>query len=153
MCLNLIKWGVDNPKNKCFCQDKWWGLLWWSSSQESALQCREHRFSLWSGKTPHASGRLSPCAPSNEPVLWMRRAATPEPCAAIAEAREPVPWLPWCYYIWTKWQSRSMNLSRKEFLIFLVCLSLPAVVWTVAWTLAWGPQGLKDANRTTLGKV
>ena len=42
------------------------GLPWWSSGQESACQCRGHKFDLWSGKIPHAARQLSPCVMSTE---------------------------------------------------------------------------------------
>ena len=45
------------------------GLPWWHSGQESACQCRGHRFNPWSGKIPHATEQLSPCATTTEPVL------------------------------------------------------------------------------------
>ena len=37
------------------------GLPWWHRGEESACQCRRHRFSLWSRKIPQASEWLSPC--------------------------------------------------------------------------------------------
>ena len=39
------------------------------SAEESACQCRRHRFDAWSGKTPHAAEQLSPCTTTTEPVL------------------------------------------------------------------------------------
>ena len=36
--------------------------------KESACQCRGHGFDPWSEKIPHASGQLSPCATTAEPV-------------------------------------------------------------------------------------
>ena len=44
------------------------GLPWWCSGWESACQCRGHRFEPWSGKIPHATEQLSPCATTTEPV-------------------------------------------------------------------------------------
>ena len=44
------------------------GLLWWSSGKESACQCKGHSFDLWSKKTPHAVGQLSPDAITTEPA-------------------------------------------------------------------------------------
>ena len=35
---------------------------WWLSGKEFACQCRRHVFDPWSGKIPHASEHLSPCA-------------------------------------------------------------------------------------------
>ena len=35
------------------------GLPWWSSGEESACQCRGHRFNPWFQKIPHAMGQLS----------------------------------------------------------------------------------------------
>ena len=43
------------------------GLPWWSSSKESTCQCRGHGCNLGSGKSPHASGQLSPCITTTEP--------------------------------------------------------------------------------------
>ena len=43
-------------------------LPWWRSGWESACQCRGHGFDPWSGKIPHATERLSPCATTAEPV-------------------------------------------------------------------------------------
>ena len=45
------------------------GLPWWRSGWESACQCRGHRFEPWSGKIPHASEQLGPCATTAEPAL------------------------------------------------------------------------------------
>ena len=42
------------------------GLPWWLSGKESDCQCRRHRFNPWSGKIPHAVGRLSPCTTTAE---------------------------------------------------------------------------------------
>ena len=36
------------------------GLPWWSRGQESACQCRGHRFNPWSRKISHAAGQLKP---------------------------------------------------------------------------------------------
>ena len=47
---------------------KEWELPRWSSGEESARQCREHRFDPWSGKIPHTAGQLSPWATTTEPV-------------------------------------------------------------------------------------
>ena len=47
--------------------------------QESACQCRIHKFDPWSGRIPPAAERLSPRAATTEPVLLSRRAAAPEP--------------------------------------------------------------------------
>ena len=54
------------------------GLPWWHRGEESACQCRRHRFSLWSRKIPQASEWLSPCATTTapvclEPILWNKR--------------------------------------------------------------------------------
>ena len=38
------------------------GPRWWLSDKEYICQCRGPAFNPWSGKTPHAAGRLSPCA-------------------------------------------------------------------------------------------
>ena len=39
------------------------------SGWESACQCRGHGFEPWSGKIPHATEQLSPCATTTEPAL------------------------------------------------------------------------------------
>jgi len=44
------------------------GLPWWSSGEEFACRCRGHGFDPWSGKIPHASGQLCPCAVATEPL-------------------------------------------------------------------------------------
>ena len=44
-----------------------WGLPWWLSGEESACQCRRHRFESWSGKIPHATEQLSLCSRAWEP--------------------------------------------------------------------------------------
>ena len=43
-------------------------LSWWWSGQESACQCRRHRFDPWSGKIPHAGGQPSSWATTTEPA-------------------------------------------------------------------------------------
>ena len=45
------------------------GLPWWLSGNESACQCRRHRFDPRSGKIPHAAEQLSPFTTTIEPVL------------------------------------------------------------------------------------
>jgi len=40
----------------------------WYSGEESACQCREHRFNPWSRKIPYAAEQLSPCATTTEPI-------------------------------------------------------------------------------------
>ena len=42
------------------------GLTWWHSGQESACQCRGHRFNPYSGKIPHAVEQLSPRTTTTE---------------------------------------------------------------------------------------
>ena len=44
-----------------------------------AYQCRGHRFEPSSGKIPHATEQLSPCATTTEPALYSPRATTIEP--------------------------------------------------------------------------
>ena len=41
-------------------------LPWWSSGWKSSCQCRGYGFTPWSGKIPHASGHLNPCATTTE---------------------------------------------------------------------------------------
>ena len=43
------------------------GHPWWLSSKQSACQCKRHRFESWSGKIPHVTEQLSPCAMNIEP--------------------------------------------------------------------------------------
>ena len=58
---------------------KFLGPPWWLSSKESTCQCRRHGFSPWSGMIPCATGQLSPCITTIEPVLWSLGATTTEP--------------------------------------------------------------------------
>ena len=51
-------------------------LPWWHSGWESACRCRGHGFEPWSGKIPHATEQLSPCATTTEPAHL-------EPCSAM----------------------------------------------------------------------
>ena len=44
------------------------GLPWWRGGWESACQCRGHGFEPWSGKIPHATEQLGPCATTTEPA-------------------------------------------------------------------------------------
>ena len=52
-----------------FSLKKFLGLSSWLSGKESICQCRRHRFDPRSGKIPHASKQLNPCATTTEPVL------------------------------------------------------------------------------------
>ena len=56
------KASVTDVKNETF------GLPWWRSGWESACQCRGHGFEPWSGKIPHATEQLGPCATTTEPA-------------------------------------------------------------------------------------
>ena len=47
---------------------------WWHRRQESAGQCRGHRFDPWSGKIPHASEKLSLCAATSKARVSRTRA-------------------------------------------------------------------------------
>ena len=61
------------------CQNNWkyfpeirkkgTGLPWWLSGEESACQCRRHRFNPWSRKIPYVEGQPSPCTATSGPVL------------------------------------------------------------------------------------
>ena len=60
----------------------------WLSVEDSACQCRRHRFETWSGKIPHAVEQislwpqlLSLCSRAREPQLLSPCAATTEACA------------------------------------------------------------------------
>ena len=44
------------------------GLPWWLGDGESGCQCRRLQFDSWVRKIPHATGQLSPCTTSTEPV-------------------------------------------------------------------------------------
>ena len=59
---------------------------WWLGSEESACQCRRHRFNLWSGKIPQAEEQLSLRATAIEPVLYSPPTAATETCAPRAHA-------------------------------------------------------------------
>ena len=64
---------LKGPKNKLHSntsfKNKKFGLPWWRSGWESACQCRGHGFEPWSGRIPHATEQLSPCATTAEPAL------------------------------------------------------------------------------------
>ena len=55
------------------------GLPWWLSGEESICQCRRHRFGPQSKKISHATGQLSPDAPTTKPVLRSSGNRTTEP--------------------------------------------------------------------------
>ena len=55
------------------------GLPWWLSWKESSRQSRRRGFNPWSGKIPHATEELSPCATATEPVLYSLGATATEP--------------------------------------------------------------------------
>ena len=59
--LIVFQKGRQTIINKC-------GLSWWSSGKESACQRRGHQFYPWSGRIPHASGRLSAYTRAAEPA-------------------------------------------------------------------------------------
>ena len=46
----------------------WGALLWWLSGKKASCHCRRHGLDPRSGKIPHASGQLSLCATTREPV-------------------------------------------------------------------------------------
>ena len=68
------------------------GLPWWLSGEESACQCRRHRFNPWSGRIPYTEEQLSPWATTTEPMIQSPWAATTEafmpwsPCSKTREA-------------------------------------------------------------------
>ena len=45
------------------------GLPWWLRGEESACQCRTHRFDPSSGRIPHATEHLSLCTATTESML------------------------------------------------------------------------------------
>ena len=45
----------------------------------STCQCRGHGFEPWSGKIPHATEQLNPCATTTEPAVESARATTTDP--------------------------------------------------------------------------
>jgi len=45
------------------------GRPWWLSGKETTCQCRRQEFDPWSGKIPHAAGKLDPYTTATEPVL------------------------------------------------------------------------------------
>lgn len=55
------------------------GFPWGPSGEESACQCRRHRFDAWSGKTPHRTEQLSPCTATAEPAFESPGVTTAEP--------------------------------------------------------------------------
>ena len=58
------------------------GVSWWLSGKESPCPRRGQGFDPWPGTIPRASGQLSPCAMTTEPVLQ-------SPGITIAAALEP----------------------------------------------------------------
>lgn len=51
---------------------------WWSSSQESIMQCQDTGLILgWGAKFPHAMGQLSPHATTREDYMLQWKAHTP----------------------------------------------------------------------------
>ena len=94
-CGKSIQWNSTQQQNRIkywYTQQYGWisktfdewkkphtGLPWWRSSWESTFQCRGLGFEPWSGKIPHATEQLSPCATTTEPVLWSPQATTTEP--------------------------------------------------------------------------
>ena len=62
MPLVVIQYPAHGPKELLV------GLPWWLRDSVR-LQCRRHGFNPWSGRIPHASDQLNPCATTTEPVL------------------------------------------------------------------------------------
>ena len=61
------------------------GIPWWSSGEESAIQCKGHRFDPWSRKIPHEQDNYEPtCAGQLCPS-----ATTTVSCTTTTEARAP----------------------------------------------------------------
>ena len=66
--------------NKMWCRDFPGGPV----VKNSAANVGDHGFDPWSGKLPHAMGRLSPCATATEPMLRNKgnhRSEQPVPCS------------------------------------------------------------------------
>ena len=63
--MHIVYMHIPNQNYKLI-RNPIWGLPRWSSSWESACQCRRQGFSSCSGKIPHAEGQLSPCATTSE---------------------------------------------------------------------------------------
>ena len=82
---STLKYVPKRNENIYSHQNSYTGLPWWLNGKETACQCRGHRFSPWSGKIPHASEQLSPCATSIEPPFQSPETATTE-----AHPLEPV---------------------------------------------------------------
>ena len=71
------------------------GLPWWCSGWESACQCRGHGFKPWSGRIPHATEQVGPCATTTEParlepVLYNKRGCDSERPAHCDEQWPPL---------------------------------------------------------------
>ena len=64
-----------------------YGLPWWSSGYESALQRRGHRFDPWSGQSPRATEQLSPRTAG--PVLCNERRPHDETLTRAAPPATP----------------------------------------------------------------
>ena len=60
---------AENFRKEFMIKTFFGGLPWWHSGWESACQCRGYGFEPWSGKIPHATEQLSPCATTTEAAL------------------------------------------------------------------------------------
>ena len=86
---------LSNLPKKRKLTDHQQGLPWWLSGKESPCQGKRHRFTAWSGKTPHAGEQLSPW-----PRLWAMcsRAQTLQllkparPRASAPQQEKPLQW-------------------------------------------------------------
>ena len=104
--LIVFKKGRQTIINKC-------GLYWWSSGKESACQRRGHQFYPWSGKIPHASGRLSPYTRATEPAHSRSHAPKVEttPCSPHLEHALVQPWRSQHGLNWVKKKQKTNDLT------------------------------------------
>ena len=89
--ISNLWWVYQNITPQLIKENLYMGLPWWLSGKESTWKCRRHGFDPWSGKIPHPTKQLSPCATTIQPVLQSPGAAATEacaPCLLCSTARE-----------------------------------------------------------------
>ena len=89
-----IHWKKKTQQSQMYFKRQYAGLPWGLKGEESAYQCRRHRFNHWYRKIPHATKHLSPWATTTEPVLWSPWDTTTEPmCRNYGSLSSPEPML------------------------------------------------------------
>ena len=80
-----------------------WRLPWWLNSNESAYQCKRHRFDPWARKIPHATKQLSLSTTAIiEPMLWSLSCHYRSPCTLEPLLHK------WCHP--PRWEAHSSQL-------------------------------------------